>query len=130
MIRHAQTADIFHNFEGASEERRRVVAKYLESFHAPRYRESRGGVDCPRCGALLYGGDLIGQILQTFEWGLSHGEGHCRACKWPVRMFHEFESEGGRRSFTFPLAHRTYPRDDEKHERENDPDDMPPVEDD
>lgn len=46
------------------------------------------GHPCLRCGTPLLA-SLVGQLLgDGFEWGLAHGEGHCRKCGWPARAYH------------------------------------------
>ena len=31
-----------------------------------------------------------------FEWGLVHGEGHCRFCRWPARVHHFIKDASGK----------------------------------
>jgi hypothetical protein len=44
---------------------------------------------CPGCDATLVG-DLVDQLLgkATFTWGMAHGEGFCRECRYPARAYH------------------------------------------
>jgi hypothetical protein len=38
--------------------------------------------ECLNCGAKL------GGMFGSFEWGLTHGEGHCSNCGYPARGYH------------------------------------------
>lgn len=44
---------------------------------------------CVKCGKNLTG-DIMDQFIgrATFTWGLAHGEGFCRECKYPARAYH------------------------------------------
>lgn len=52
------------------------------------------GSDCPGCGARVFGKDFI-DLLATFEWGIVHGHGHCRACGWPAVAYHFINDAAG-----------------------------------
>lgn len=58
----------------------RAINEYLKKF--VRLENSKLGNKCILCGSYL------GGLLGTFEWGLAHGEGHCRACGYPARAKH------------------------------------------
>ena len=76
--------------------------EYLRQFMPPRIKGDEDSVVLCICGAQLYGGGIMGAaFMSTFTWGLINGEGLCRECKYPTRMYHRFP-EG---SFTFPLQY-------------------------
>ena len=70
--------------------------EYLSNYVVPP--ENR----CIKCDSKLIG-TLTDQLLgTTFEWGMVHGEGHCRKCGWPARYYHH-PKEGPLESFTLML---------------------------
>ena len=50
----------------------KAINEYLRKF--VRLEDSKLGRKCILCESYL------GGILGEFEWGIAHGEGHCRAC--------------------------------------------------
>lgn len=53
---------------------------------------------CLKCGELL-NGDFVGFLMDNgggFEWGLTHGEGHCKKCGWPARAYHFIKDKDGK----------------------------------
>ena len=72
--------------EAQQRERDEIAAKldpYLADF-VPFQKE------CICCGRVLVGTApevLLG--LGTFRWGLCNGEGECRECRWPSRVYHD-----------------------------------------
>ncbi len=47
--------------------------------------------DCPMCGATIQADPklgVLGSLMSSFTWGLTHGEGFCGACKYPIRLYH------------------------------------------
>lgn len=73
--------------------------KYLSVFAEP-VKDDRGNIVCLKCGEELTG--LIASFLGRggFEWGLVHGEGYCRCCKWPGRGMHYPKGRDGKELFT------------------------------
>jgi hypothetical protein len=57
------------------------IDAYLELFAAPILIDGKNL--CPHCGH-PFNGSLMDSFLGDggFEWGLAHGEGHCRCCRW------------------------------------------------
>ena len=75
---------------------------YLQRFVPPRANEKGDMILCV-CGARLFGGGMMGAaFFATFTWGLVHGEGICRDCGYPTRMYHQFS---GDKDCTFPLQY-------------------------
>lgn len=78
--------------------------KYLSVFAKPIEWDQAGSsgkeVACLHCGEPLTG--LMNSLLGRggFEWGLAHGEGHCRGCGWPARAYHFAKYENGDEVFT------------------------------
>jgi hypothetical protein len=74
---------------------------YLENYAAP----VDGKYLCIGCGSPL-AGSLTDQLFGSggFEWGIAHGEGHCRNCRWPVTMYHRIKTRTGE-----PLIDMTLP---------------------
>lgn len=52
---------------------------------------------CLKCSEPLSGGGLAESFFGKggFEWGLAHGEGHCRGCGWPARAYHFIKDADG-----------------------------------
>jgi hypothetical protein len=69
--------------DGFTDEDAAVLDAYLSKF------TMRDGNLCPGCDAPL-SGDMVAQLLgaATFTWGLAHGEGFCRKCRYPARAYH------------------------------------------
>lgn len=64
------------------------LAEYLSQFCEPSN-------ECVCCGSTLSGSDTVTAFLRgaTFEWGIAHGEGHCRACHYPARAYHRVNDD-------------------------------------
>jgi hypothetical protein len=64
---------------------------YFRRFAMPESGEpaSFGGHKCLKCDEPLTG------FLGSFTWGLVHGEGFCRKCKWPGRAHHFIKDRHG-----------------------------------
>lgn len=58
-------------------------------------RELADGHPCLKCGEPLTG--LVAALFGRggFEWGIAHGEGHCRNCRWPARAYHTIKDQNG-----------------------------------
>lgn len=50
---------------------------------------------CVQCDEPLTGFQALILGRGGFEWGLAHGHGHCRACKWPCVAHHFIKDEDG-----------------------------------
>jgi hypothetical protein len=79
-----------------------ALDRYFEAFAQPAMVERDGknilgNQPCLKCDEPL--ADGIMSLLRGkggFEWGLVHGEGHCRECGWPARAYHFIkDAEGG-----------------------------------
>lgn len=87
--------------------------EYFSQFAQSVVEEKDGkkdtlGAKCFHCGEYLtgMGSALLGN--GGFTWGLAHGEGFCRACRWPVRAHHFAKKADGSELFTlrnFPLSY-------------------------
>lgn len=71
---------------------------YFQRFAQPVFDESRETEKpmlCLKCGEPLTG--LLASMFGRggFEWGLAHGEGHCRCCGWPGRAMHYIKDSNG-----------------------------------
>lgn len=88
--------DLFSPKEGAEPvpEILEDIDAYLEPFAAPILLDGKSL--CHHCGHPLSGG-LMEALLGAggFEWGLAHGEGHCRCCLWPARLYHFIKDRHG-----------------------------------
>lgn len=74
---------------------------YFGNFVKPVRDESQNGVQrCFHCGEYLTG--LASFLLGRggFEWGITHGEGHCTNCRWPARGHHFAKAADGSDLFT------------------------------
>lgn len=60
-----------------------------------------GKQPCLKCSEPL-AGDLADFILRKggFTWGLAHGEGFCRNCRWPARAYHFIKDADGKELIT------------------------------
>jgi hypothetical protein len=79
--------------EGASAEMAEDLEKYFHHFAKPGE-----GHPCLRCGNPL-SPKIIDALLGTeggFEWGLVHGHGHCRKCRWPAVAHHFIKDRDGK----------------------------------
>lgn len=82
------------------------IIKALDDYFAPFAQPEGEMVDgkfkygerqpCIQCDAPMLG-SLVDQFLGEagFTWGLVHGEGHCRHCGWPARLYHFIKDENG-----------------------------------
>jgi hypothetical protein len=66
-----------------------AINAYLHQFTEIPDDERRGQ-RCPGCNAMLgYKDGMMGYLLgATFVWGLVHGQGFCRECHYPARLYH------------------------------------------
>lgn len=79
-----------------------ALDSYFATFAQPELvvgddgEKTCGNRPCIECGEPLAGG-LLGFLTSEggFEWGLVHGEGHCRKCRWPARAHHFVKDEQG-----------------------------------
>lgn len=101
------------------------IDAYLEPFAAPILIDGKNL--CPHCGH-PFNGSLMDSLLGAggFEWGLAHGEGRCRCCRWPARLYHFVKDRRGDELMTFRhlvLAYRpTTPEDAAITKAKTDPD--------
>lgn len=97
---HADAKSIGYDFgEDATPEQIEDFQSYLAHFAAPR-RDADGnlakGHPCLACDEPLITG-LLGFLDKGgFEWGLAHGEGHCRNCRWPATLYHFVKDRHGK----------------------------------
>lgn len=76
--------------------------KYFDGFAQPDIKmvdgkKHLGDLPCLKCDEPLAGG-LTSFLLGKggFEWGLAHGEGHCKNCGWPARAYHFIKDADGK----------------------------------
>lgn len=76
------------------------INQYLGCFVAPILKDGKN--HCFHCG-LSYNGGALDNLFGEggFEWGLAHGDGRCRACKWPARLYHFIKDRHGEDLMTF-----------------------------
>ena len=93
-IPRVRAADYFSKTEAADAETDQALAgwdSYLQQFA----RMEQGICIC--CGQCLAALSLRGIDLMIgggFEWGLTHGEGRCRYCLYPMRGHHQVDGLG------------------------------------
>lgn len=93
MEEHCKMEDIFKTYREKKPMPglREHIQAYFYQFAKPIRDENgnpiTGYLKC-RCGERLDG------IIGTFEYGIVHGEGPCRACGWPCRTCHHIEFQG------------------------------------
>lgn len=58
---------------------------YKQASEEDEYKKVSVHIFCV-CGGILYGSPA--GLLDTFTWGLAHGDGFCVRCKWPTRFYH------------------------------------------
>lgn len=74
---------------------------YFSHFVKPIRDEAHGGaMRCFHCGEYLTGFESLLLGRGGFEWGITHGEGHCANCRWPARGHHFAKAEDGSELFT------------------------------
>ena len=86
--------DIFTPAEGSeppTEAQQSVLDAYFARFVAAP-KDADGHTLCICCQKRMLDGlmGLLGGLSDdttTIEWGLAHGEAHCRACGWPSRVY-------------------------------------------
>ena len=76
------------------------INAYLAHFAAPQKNEDGSLVEGHPC--LVCDMPLVGQLVDLllhpeagFEWGLVHGMGHCRNCRWPAAAHHFIKDRNG-----------------------------------
>lgn len=87
-LAHVTFSDLFHVDEGKlTPDEIGAVNAYLHRFALLRDDD---GTRCPGCNAILTRKDAVSGFLlgATFEWGLTHGVGHCRDCGYQARAYH------------------------------------------
>lgn len=91
-VPHAALEDLAEVKDGASPEVIADLRAYFHHFAKP----GDDGHPCLRCGKPLSGG-LSAFLLDNggFEWGLVHGHGHCRCCRWPATAHHFIKDRHG-----------------------------------
>lgn len=72
--------------------------KYLEDFLPPNEK-----LECINCGEVLVG------YFGAFEWGLAHGEGHCKNCSYPARGYHYTKNIDSKRKGRLELILQYHP---------------------
>lgn len=79
--------------------------KYFSCFAQPKMtvdadgKNNIGDQPCIKCGKPLLG--LTSFLFEGgFTWGLAHGEGFCRYCKWPARAHHFVKDDAGKEVLT------------------------------
>lgn len=76
------------------------IDAYLEPFAAPIMIDGKNM--CPHCGHSFNGSLLHSLVGEAgFTWGLVHGEGHCKCCSWPARLYHSVKDRHGAELMTF-----------------------------
>ncbi len=81
----------------------KALDSYFSCFAQPPYTVAADGWNeigkqpCLKCEEPLTG-DLADFILRKggFTWGIAHGEGFCRNCKWPSRAYHFIKDADGK----------------------------------
>lgn len=78
-----------------------ALDKYFACFAQPPLTEKDGKPHlgdhpCLKCDEPLTG--MVAMMLGKggFTWGIAHGEGFCRNCRWPARAYHFIKYEDGR----------------------------------
>lgn len=104
-VRHAAAGDIGATWnDGADPKHIEDLDAYLRHFAAPKYGADgkvAEGHPCLHCEEPLAGGlmSLLGR--GGFEWGLVHGQGHCRNCGWPATAYHFVKDRDGAELLSF-----------------------------
>lgn len=85
-VPHAEWADLAIALHGAadpaaSQELRADLNTYAARYAKPE-SNNRNCLACDEC-------------MAGFEWGLQHGEGHCRQCGWPATLYHFIKDRNG-----------------------------------
>lgn len=83
--------------EGTPPETLKALDAYFEAFAQPIFQDGdkTKNMVCIECDKPLDG--LMAVFLGSgFTWGITHGEGHCSACKWPARGHHFIKDAGGK----------------------------------
>jgi hypothetical protein len=98
---HFNWRDVINAKEDTPPKTIEALDKHFSVYAAPPMTKGEDGkthigdIPCLKCGDIQNGG-LIGAVLGTgFEWGLVHGEGHCRNCHWPATMYHFVKDSNG-----------------------------------
>lgn len=72
---------------------------YFHQFVKPVREAKDQSPICFHCGEHLTG--VMAMLGRGgFEWGITHGEGHCAGCKWPARAHHFAKNAMGEDLFT------------------------------
>jgi hypothetical protein len=91
-VAHVALEDLANVKDGTKPEVVEDLRAYFHHFAKP----SGDDHPCLRCGKPLMGG-LSAFLLNDggFEWGLVHGQGHCRCCGWPATAHHFIKDRNG-----------------------------------
>jgi hypothetical protein len=93
-VPHATVESIATVNDGADAQLVEDLAAYQHHFAAPPQGEDH---PCLRCEKPLKR-SLVSQLMGQeggFEWGLVHGQGHCRNCGWPATLYHFIRDRNG-----------------------------------
>lgn len=73
-----------------------VLDRYFSQFAALEIKDNElQSQKCISCSEPLTGFQAILLGRGGFEWGLTHGQGHCAGCKWPAFGHHYIKDEEG-----------------------------------
>lgn len=77
-----------------------ALDKYFDVFAQPALKMVDGKPQftdqvCIKCDEPLTGMMAMMFGKGGFTWGLAHGEGFCRNCRWPSRMYHFIKGADG-----------------------------------
>lgn len=96
-VPHCQINDIGELTSDPTNDYAQDLTAYLHHFAAPK-RDAAGvrveGQPCIVCDEPLNPG-LFGMGRGGFEWGIAHGHGHCRNCRWPATLYHFIKDRNG-----------------------------------
>lgn len=102
MVAHLDWRDLISVAADTPAETLRALDNYFAPFARPEGERIDGRFKygerqpCIKCDAPMVG-NLVDQFIGSagFTWGLVHGEGHCRKCGWPARLYHFIKDENG-----------------------------------
>jgi hypothetical protein len=82
---HATVEDI--GTAGGAPEALEDLAVYLNHYAKPKPKKEGWFGEAPPC--------LVCDAVNSFEWGLVHGEGRCAECGWPATLYHFIKDRNG-----------------------------------
>lgn len=96
-----------------TEDDQSTIALYFSQFCQPEIKAKNGDkkefiVNCPQCKKRLNNPFYALANGGGFTWGIIHGQGHCRECRWPCAGHHYIRSPDGEDLVTIqnvPLAY-------------------------